>query len=207
MAFVRPLVLVLVFAACSSATAPATRAPTPRTDPSGPTILSNQGGGLEGHTPRGFAGMGAGLFAGDNLNPNFPDGDGVQIYLTFEARSLANVSSAVLSSDALTVRGAPFEDLGPLSAEPVRYDVFGPALFDLDAIGPAVACRRSEPSRITCDVTDSIRSALDAGDTRFQFRLKFDQAGDGDGQADLAMFFATESNTNQPGIFTLTLTG
>jgi hypothetical protein len=37
--------------------------------------------------------------------------------------------------------------------------------------------------------------------------LRFDQAGDGDGRADLAMFFVTESNTNQPGIFTLTLTG
>jgi len=56
-------------------------------------------------------------------------------------------------------------------------------------------------------VTNSVQSALDAGETRFQFRLKFDQAGDGDGRADLAMFFATESNTNQPGIFTLALTG
>jgi len=205
MAFARPLVLVLVFAACSSAAAPETTAPT--TDPPGSTILSNQGGALEGHTPRGFAGMGTGLFAGDNLNPNFPDGDGIQIYLTFEAGSLASVSSAELSSDALTVRGTPFADLGPLSAEPVRYDVFGPALFDLDAIGPAVACRRSEPSRITCDVTDSVRFALDAGETRFQFRLRFDKAGDGDGRPDLAMFFATESNTNQPGIFMLTLTG
>lgn len=207
MAFARPLVLVLVFAACSSATAPVTTAPILTTERSRSTILSNQGGALEGHTPRGFAGMGTGLFAGDNLNPNFPDGDGVQIYLTFEGRSLASVSSAVLSSDALKVRGAPFADLGPLSAEPVRYAVFGPALFDLDAIGPAVACRRSEPSRITCDVTDSVRSALDAGETRFQFRLRFDQAGDGDGRPDLAMFFATESNTNQPGIFMLTLTG
>jgi len=56
-------------------------------------------------------------------------------------------------------------------------------------------------------VTDSVQSAFDAGETRFQFRLRFDQAGDGDGRADLAMFFVTESNTNQPGIFTLTLTG
>jgi hypothetical protein len=207
MAFARGLALVLVFAACSSATAPVTTAPILTPDPTGSNILFNQGGSLEGHTPRGFAGMGTGLFAGDNLNPNFPDGDGVQIYLTFEDGSLASVSSAVLSSDALAVRGAPFEDLGTLSAEPVRYDVFGPSLFDLDATGPAVACMRTEPSGIACDVTTSVQSALDAGETRFQFRLKFDQAGDGDGRADLAMFFVTESNTNQPGIFTLTLTG
>ena len=56
-------------------------------------------------------------------------------------------------------------------------------------------------------MTNSVQSALDAGETRFQFRLKFDQAGDGNGRADLAMFFVTESNTNQPGIFTLALTG
>jgi hypothetical protein len=207
MVFARPLALVLVFAACSSAATPDTTATSLRTDPSSSTILSNQGGSLEGHTPRGFAGMGTGLFAGDNLNPNFPDGDGVQIYLTFQAQSLVDVSSAVLSSDALTVRGAPFEDLGTLLAEPVSYDVFGAALFDLDPIGPAVACRRTGSSGIACDMTDSVRSAFDAGETRLQFRLRFDQAGDGDGRADLAMFFITDSNTNRPGIFTLTLTG
>jgi len=207
MVFARTLALALVFAACSAAAAPDTTAAILGTDPSSTTILSNQGGALEGHTPRGFAGMGTGLFAGDNLNPNFPDGDGVQIYLTFEAPSLVNVSSAVLSSDALTVRGAPFEDLGALLAEPVTYDVFGTALFDLDPIGPAATCQRVGSSGIACDVTDSVRASLDAGETRFQFRLRFDQAGDGDGRADLAMFFVTDSNTNQPGIFTLTLTG
>ena len=30
---------------------------------------------MEGHTPRRFQGMGTRLFAGDNLNPRFPDGD------------------------------------------------------------------------------------------------------------------------------------
>lgn len=31
-----------------------------------------------------LVGMGTGLFAGDDLNPGFPPGDGVQIFLTFE---------------------------------------------------------------------------------------------------------------------------
>ena len=47
-------------------------------------LLQNQGGSMEGHTPRGFRGMGTGLFAGDNLNQRFPDGDGVQLFLTFD---------------------------------------------------------------------------------------------------------------------------
>ncbi|MCH7585808.1 MAG: hypothetical protein IH941_11745 [Acidobacteria bacterium] len=207
MAFAESLALVLTFAACSPAAAPVTTAAIPKADRSGSMILSNQGGTLEGHTPRGFAGMGTGLFAGDNLNPNFPDGDGVQMYLTFEAQSMVDVSSATLFSDPLTVRGAPFEDLGSLLAEPVTYDAFGPALFDLEAIGPVVVCERIGSSGITCDVTDSVRSSLDTGETRLQFWLRFDRAGDGDGRADLAMFFFTDSNTNEPGLFTLTLTG
>ena len=46
--------------------------------------LENIGSGdMEGHTPRGFQGQGTGLFIGDNLNPNFPDGDGVHAYISF----------------------------------------------------------------------------------------------------------------------------
>ena len=49
-----------------------------------PASIENQGGSLEGHTPRGFAGMGTGLFVGDNLNPGFPNDDGVQTWLTVD---------------------------------------------------------------------------------------------------------------------------
>ena len=70
---------MLVLGACSTATT------VPSTgDASLPLVVTNQGGSLEGHTPRGFAGTGTGLFAGDNLNPAFPEGDGVQFLLTFE---------------------------------------------------------------------------------------------------------------------------
>ena len=51
--------------------------------------LKNHGGATEGHTPRGFSGMGTGLFAGDNLNRNFPEGDGVQIFLSFDLSGLS----------------------------------------------------------------------------------------------------------------------
>lgn len=152
--------------------------------------------------------MGTGLFAGDNLNPGFPDGDGVQIYLTFEPTSTPeSVSAAVLSSDALHVQGTPFADLGVLFAERVVYESFGGDLFDLPAASVPIACRRTGPAGIACDVTTAVEEAIDSGAGRIQFRLRFDRAGDGDGSQDLATFFRTDSNTNEPGIFTLTIEG
>ncbi len=32
--------------------------------------------------------------------------------------------------------------------------------------------------------------------------MKFDELSDGDGEPDLALFFRTDSNTNEPDIFT-----
>jgi len=209
MALVRSLALALVLGACSSAAVP-TAATTPTTA-DGPTdwvVVSNQGGSLEGHTPRGFAGMGTGLFVGDNLNPGFPDGDGVQVYLTFELVAPADVAaSAIVRSEVLTVRGSPFDDLGPLIVEVVEYEAFGPALFDLPAVSEPVVCSRVGETGIECDVSGIVGPALDGGETILQFRLKFERAGDTDGRADLAMFFESDSNTNEAGLFTLTIGG
>ena len=172
-----------------------------------PIQIQNQGGSMEGHTPRGFAGSGTGLFAGDNLNPGFPDGDGVQIWLTFDiSAGTPTPARAVLRSQVLTLRGTPFADLGTLQAEPARYDSFGPNLFDHPSTGAAAICNRVGDGRVECDVTDAVTRAVDAGEDRAQFRLRFETAGDDDGEADLAMFFVTDSNTNEPGIFTLDLT-
>jgi len=111
----------------------------------------------------------------------------------------------VLTSEILSVRGAPFDDLGSLSAEPVTYAEFGPAIFDLSADGAAVPCERVGDSGLVCDVTAAVADSIVAGESRVQFRLKFDTPGDSDGEADLALFFVTDSNTNEPGIFTLEL--
>jgi len=201
MDFARALAFVAVFGACASAAAP-----VPTASPPGQIVVENHGGALEGHTPRGFAGMGTGLFVGDNLNPSFPDGDGVQIYLTFELPGLLEAASAAtLESDALVIRGSPFTDLGPLTAEVVRYETFGPALFDLPAATGPVLCSRVGETGIECDVTPAVQSVLGGGVATIQIRLRLDRPGDGDGNPDLAMFFRTDSNTNETGLFTLTI--
>ncbi len=57
--------------------------------------------------------MGSGLFAGDNLNPRSPEGDGVQFFLTFDLSAVpeGRVVSAMLSSENASVSGTPFKDL------------------------------------------------------------------------------------------------
>lgn len=171
---------------------------------SGTVRVNNQGGSMEGHTPRGFAGSGTGLFVGDNLNPGFPDGDGVQVFLTFDLPAdVDSPSRVVLTSDALQVDGTPFEDLGALLVEPVAYDTFGPHLFDLATNGPATECLRSAEHSISCDVTGSVAQASASEAATVQFRLYFERPGDSDQSQDLAKFFRTDSNINEPGLFTL----
>ena len=196
--------IALVATACSNTTT-STTSDTPQAAGSAISIL-NQGGSMEGHTPTGFAGMGTGLFVGDNLNPSFPEGQGVQIYLTFSLPTDVEISGAAIISDVLTTAGAPFNDLGTLLAEPVVYQTFGPELFDLDASGDPVPCLVTGDSSVECDVTAAVRSAIDRGQGTAQFRLRFERPADNDGQADLAMFYLTESNTNEAGLFTLELT-
>lgn len=204
------LVLALLVSACGSSSSdavPDQAAVDEAVDSAAlPLQIQNQGGSMEGHTPRGFAGSGTGLFAGDNLNQSFPNGDGVQIWLTFDfPKGTPTPGRAVLSSQVLTVRGNPFVDLGALQAEPVSYESFSPGLFDLPPTGAAVRCIRVGDVGIECDVTIAVARAVDTGEDRAQFRLRFDTAGDNDGAADLAMFFLTDSNTNEPGIFALNL--
>jgi hypothetical protein len=161
---------------------------------------------MEGHTPTAFAGMGTGLFAGDNLNPSFPEGVGVQMYLTFAFPGDSEIGKAQLTSDALHISGTPFEDLGRLLAEPVGYDSFGPELFDLSPIGPHSECTAVSTTSIVCDVTSAVQDALDRGAKSAQFRLRLTNPADGDGQQDLVMLFRSDSNTNEAGLVELVIT-
>jgi len=180
---------------------------TGQTTPSKVVLLQNQGGAMEGHTPRGFPGMGTGLFAGDNLNPRFPDGDGVQLFLTFDLSTVPSgkVVSALLRSENASVRGMPLKDLGPLRAEEIRYSQFSPALWNLEPFAGGDYCEFAASSEgpFRCDLADAVARSLNDSYPFAQFRLLLERAGDNDGTQDLVSFFIADSNTNQPGIFEL----
>ena len=173
-------------------------------------LLRNQGSTMEGHTPRGFPGMGTGLFAGDNLNPRFPDGDGVQMFLTFDLSAVpsGNVVSALLRSDNASVLGTPLKDLGPLRAEEVRYSEFSPVLWNLEPLAGGDNCvfATSSEGPFQCDLANAVQRSFNDSHALVQFRLLLDRAGDYDGTQDLIAFFIADSNTNQPGIFELEVT-
>ena len=171
----------------------------------GVVVLKNQGPSMEGHTTRGFRGMGSGLFVGDNLNPGFPNGDGVQTFLSFDLSGIkGNVESAILRSNNFKGNGDPFRDLGNLNAEEIRYSSFSADLWDLEPLANGDSCVFSANGEVfECDLGEAVQNSLDDNYDFAQFRLRFDKASDSDGQQDLAMFFISNSNTNEPGIFEL----
>ena len=170
-------------------------------------VLVNHGGDMEGHTPRGFRGQGTGLFVGDNLNSNFPENDGVQAFLSFDLSALPDgeVVSATLSARAVTTTGTPFEDLGAVTAEELRYDVFSADLWDRAPATDGHSCVLAESAQLphACDIGPIVQRARDDGYGSAQVRLRLERAGDGDGAADLVIWNPDSSNTNQPGLFEL----
>jgi len=200
MGFVRTAIVVaLIAASCGGATKPRAS--------DGTVTIANHGGDMEGHTPTAFEGSGTGLFAGDNLNSSFPEGVGVQLFVTFALPGDITVDRAIVVSDSLHTSGAPFDDLGQLLIEPVVYETFGPPLFEIAASADPTSCQVTGDTAVTCDVTAAVQSAASSGQTTAQFRIRFEQPADNDGQQDLALFFLTDSNTNEPGIFELEIDG
>lgn len=180
--------------------------------------FTNSGDGeREGHTPRGFMGQGAGLFTGDNLNDSFPDGEGVQIFMSLDiGKSLDgtqfarnggswSVDTAWLGSDEASVAGDPFATLGVVMAEQVVFDEFSSALWDLEPTGDFSCTFATSLDDIGCDVTPLIQSAVDNGDRFAQLRIRFEIAGDNDGSVDLLQFFTSNSNATEEGLFDLTV--
>ena len=213
---VLPLALLTLLAvACSSGDDPvdeivSTSTPLASSDGGQTIVIPNAGNGqMEGHTPRGFRGSGTGLFAGDNLNSSFPNGDGVQIFLTFDISNVppGPVTSATLRSDNFTARGTPFDDLGMLSAIEMRGSQFSPGLWDAKPAQGASTCvfATTASGPFACDLSGALQNSLDDGYGYAQFRLRFDRVSDSDGSADLAAFFLSNSNTNESGIFELTV--
>jgi len=171
---------------------------------------------LEGHTPRGFQGQGTGIFAGDNINPNFPQGDGVQIFLTLdfaeaedgvpfvdEAHAWDSIDSAWLGSDNASTSGTPFEDLGDLILDEVEFDAFSSALFDIEPVAGGHSCvfATSADGPFGCDIEPIVTAALEDGRTTAQIRLRTEIAGDSDGAQDMILFHLGNSNETARGIF------
>ena len=166
--------------------------------------ILNRGGISGGHTPIGFQGQGTGIFVGDNLNPNFPNGDGLQAFLTFDINTLQNsdFTKATLISNDLHVSGNPFEDLGNIVVEEVRYDSFSSKLWDAESLGEVcVLEQETAVGIISCDMSGVLSNAIRNGQDTLQLRLRFETISDGDNSADLAMFYKTNSNTNDSGVF------
>lgn len=173
-----------------------------------PITLVNDGTtALEGHTPRGFAGSGVGLFAGDNLNSNFPQGEGIQILLTFALpEDLGGVpTTATLRSDVMSTRGDVFDALGELRAAPVVFEAFSAELWNIEPVGDLVTCERSGDASLTCDVSEAAAAAVQDGRTSLQLQLTLEEVADNDGEQDLVLFNNGDSNVNEPGLFTLEL--
>lgn len=168
------------------------------------TIL-NHGGDLEGHTPRGFAGSGAGLFIGDNINENFPSGDGVQMFLSFDIRELKDVKidNARIYSDAVSLRGDPFATLGNVVVDQVVYESFGSRLWNLELFKGGCVRHKPPEEFFECDIVTNLRDALQEDKDYLQFNLYFNRASDRDGEPDLLLFNRGDTNVNEPGIFEL----
>ena len=199
-----PLITLLIFAVVLGVLFLVTRSsdnesPQAPIEKSGAIIIENHGGDMEGHTPRGFT--------GDNLNVNFPNGDGVQIFLTFDLSTVSadDVFSAVLRSGDIHIQGTPFNDLGMLRVEEIRYEKFSSALWNLEVTGEECVFAVNVDSLFSCDVSEMVARSLSDGYPYAQFRLRFDQASDGDGSQDMVLFFKRNSNINEPGIFELEL--
>jgi len=106
--------------------------------------------------------MGTGLFAGDNLNPRFPEGDGVQIFLTFDLNAVpaGKIVSAVLHSNNVSIHGMPLKDLGALRAEEIRYDKFSSELWNLEPLPGGAVCEfaTSPNGPFQCDLAETVQS-------------------------------------------------
>ncbi|MFV2001975.1 MAG: hypothetical protein ACC619_03235, partial [Paracoccaceae bacterium] len=171
--------------------------------------LFNIGGDMGGHTPRGFQGQGNGIFVGDNLNRSFPNGDGVQAFISFDISGLpaGTIKSARLSSRFLRVNGEPFTDLGPIRLEQTEFSRFSSALWNSPA-QPGLGCVLAispDQTSAGCDLTAAVQGALADGRQLLQFRLRFEKISDADNRPDLALFFKQDSNTNEGGVFELTI--
>ena len=125
-----------------------------------------------------------GPFVGDNINPKFPNGDGVQLFLSFDLQPLPRgmiKSCEAAGQGTRASSGEPFAF--PRQADGGRGDASN-ASRRRSGTAPAMANACSPSSQdgpFECDVTDVVDRRRSAG--MAQLRLRFEKAGDGDGES------------------------
>ena len=142
------------------------------------------------------------------MNQNFPEGDGVQIFLTFDLSFVQEtITEARLQAPKENIHfsGTHLEDWGNLIVEEVRYDTFSSKLWDLGSSGNGCIFATSEEGPFECDVSSIVTNSLNDNYRYAQSRIRFENPGDNDGQQDMVMFYITNSNTNERGIFELVI--
>jgi hypothetical protein len=166
-------------------------------------VIENRGEDFEGHSPIGFSGSGSGILLGDNLNEIFPNKDGIQSFLNFDLTKLKGekIKSAVLYSEFAQIEGEPFESLGNVLVDEVSYGEFSSKVWNTESFGNVCVVNVLEDGIFTCDITEHIDRFLREGKETAQFRLRFEKVSDEDNQKDLLLFYKTDLNKNEKGIF------
>jgi len=202
------LIAVFALAGCTGTSEDSDASP-PEAEVESFTFTNTGDAAQEGHTPRGFQGQGSGMFVGDDLNAGFPAGDGVQMFVSIDLEDFTDevweVQSAFLRSENVELRGMPLEDLGALTVEEMKFNDFSSDLWDKAPVTDGVSCTYATDAddAFGCDVTAAIQSAVDDGKKLARFRFRLDVAGDSDGEQDMILFYVSDSNETEPGLFDL----
>ena len=79
----------------------------------------------------------------------------------------------MLRSDNVSVRGTPFQDLGVLRAEEIRYSKFSSALWNLEPLAGGVDCEfaTSPSGPFQCDLAETVERSLNDSYPLAQFRV------------------------------------
>lgn len=164
------------------------------------TFSIPSGAGVEGYAARSSGLTGQGLFAGDNINEEFANGDGVAFYLNFDVSQLpaGSVQSAALSSEHALIRGAPFDGLGRLIVQQVKFSKLEDA-SKAEKAGEGCVLGEHSSSSYECDISKALQDAIDDGRQNLQLRVMFDLASDKDGKADIISFYRADGDKN--GVF------
>lgn len=145
--------------------------------------------------------------------PNAMGWQGLRGFVSFDLTGIpagSQVTSARLALTQFAMDGTPFTTLGVVIVDQVVYgDQLSAGAYDLShpsfqAFTVLSSDYLAGPK--TTSVTDAVQAAVDAGDPRAQFRLRFAVADDFDMSVDVALFHSAESAPTAAEVPTLLVT-